>query len=579
MRFIQNTVCLAALTFLLSFKCIAAPFFEASLSTSDILLKKVWQHERALISAHYDNGADVDESAYLPAFLHPESVWALSSLWMYGDPKPLYDTLHWVQHPQNHTFSRETHSPLASNTLDWPELISRYAHFSGDFDRANILTKAYLPLWLDYFSMLEDYDGTLSASRIPPQWKESKPLGWTEEIFMVYLNVEYLDSLITADEIGQQFRLENNDLTSKIERLKNGLQEKLASSAILQWNEEMPPDQSLIPLLATGLNLGVLEESFRESFIQLLRKHGLPKEEWTTPSVLEACILSDEPQLAYDLLTFADSNRNTPVMTISLYESILGISTVEAGGSFISFAPAKLTSLNNVKIIIPVLSGKITYQSLDQSDQFITTPTGVGVLIDADQGVRTVVQTSVSHDNPEELTQAQHALLESKNWAEWNNDKPSIWVSVKEQMFRIIKNESVIYQTRCATASKGTGSMMNSLKTPLGWHSINKKVGKDAPWGQVFRSRQATREVWQPGEDTDEDLVLSRILLLTGQEKGLNKGGNVDSYARNIYIHGTNDEARIGQPTSHGCIRLRNDDVIEIFDWLEVDTNVLITDE
>ena len=118
---------------------------------------------------------------------------------------------------------------------------------------------------------------------------------------------------------------------------------------------------------------------------------------------------------------------------------------------------------------------------------------------------------------------------------------------------------------------------MDSLKTPLGWHSIVKKIGDDAPWGQVFRSRRPTREIWQRGEDTTEDMVLSRVLLLTGEEPGLNKGGNVDSFARNIYIHGTNDEARIGTPSSHGCVRMLNDDVIEMYRVIEEGMKVLIT--
>lgn len=188
-----------------------------------------------------------------------------------------------------------------------------------------------------------------------------------------------------------------------------------------------------------------------------------------------------------------------------------------------------------------------------------------------------VVKQYRSHSMPEELSTEARAELDAKNWTAFAGEDAFIWVSIDEQMLRIVRGDVVEYEARCASAEKGIGSVMDSLKTPLGWHTISKKIGGDAPWGQVFRSRRATREVWQPGEDTKEDLVLSRVLLLDGEEPGLNKGGRVDSLARNIYIHGTNDEARIGVPSSHGCIRMLNDDVIEMYGMIDRGMKVLIT--
>jgi hypothetical protein len=111
---------------------------------------------------------------------------------------------------------------------------------------------------------------------------------------------------------------------------------------------------------------------------------------------------------------------------------------------------------------------------------------------------------------------------------------------------------------------------------------VSRKVGADAPWGQVFESLKPTR-VWQPGDETGEDLVLTRVLVLDGTEAGRNNGQtaegvNVDSRARSIYIHGTNAEERIGTPSSHGCIRLLNDDVIEAFAAIPEGTPVLISE-
>ena len=95
----------------------------------------------------------------------------------------------------------------------------------------------------------------------------------------------------------------------------------------------------------------------------------------------------------------------------------------------------------------------------------------------------------------------------------------------------------------------------------------------------VFRARAATKEIWKPGDQSDEDLVLTRLLWLSGEEPGKNQGGNVDSHARYIYFHGTNDEDLIGQPASHGCIRLRNAAVIEFYDLIPLGTKVVITEE
>lgn len=175
------------------------------------------------------------------------------------------------------------------------------------------------------------------------------------------------------------------------------------------------------------------------------------------------------------------------------------------------------------------------------------------------------------------LSEDQRALLSDAKWDTWAGDGLAVWVSVDEQMFRIVRAGQVVWQAQCATAAAGTGSQMNSYKTPLGWHSVKKKIGGDAPVGQVFRSAKATKEVWKPGQATKEDLVLTRVLWLTGEEPGKNLGGSVDSYSRYIYIHGTNEEEKIGTPSSHGCIRLRNADVIEAYNLIPEGTRVLIT--
>ncbi len=178
-----------------------------------------------------------------------------------------------------------------------------------------------------------------------------------------------------------------------------------------------------------------------------------------------------------------------------------------------------------------------------------------------------------------ELSPEQWRRLMASGWDQWVGDGIGVWVSVDEQVFRIIEGRQVVWQTRCATSAQGTGSEMDSDKTPLGWHMVKTKVGHGAVWGQVFRNRKATREVWRPGGDIEEDLVLTRILVLAGEEPGKNQGGTVDSLARNIYVHGTNAEVDIGTPSSHGCIRLRNDDVIVAFDRIPEGAPLLISEQ
>ncbi|MDX9972754.1 MAG: L,D-transpeptidase [FCB group bacterium] len=175
------------------------------------------------------------------------------------------------------------------------------------------------------------------------------------------------------------------------------------------------------------------------------------------------------------------------------------------------------------------------------------------------------------------LSDEQWAWLQSRGWEERVGAAPAVWVSVDEQVFRLIKDRGILWEVPCSTAAKGTGSVSGSMQTPLGWHVVKRKTGANAPWGQVFRAGQATNEIWKPGQSTKEDLVLTRILFLDGLEPGQNKGGNVDSYDRKIYIHGTNGEAQIGVPNSHGCVRLRNDDAIVAFDRIPQGTFVLIT--
>jgi UDP-N-acetylmuramate-alanine ligase/lipoprotein-anchoring transpeptidase ErfK/SrfK len=116
-----------------------------------------------------------------------------------------------------------------------------------------------------------------------------------------------------------------------------------------------------------------------------------------------------------------------------------------------------------------------------------------------------------------------------------------------------------------STAAAGVGGAEGSHRTPPGWHRIHRKIGAGEPSGRVFESREPLDRVWQ-GEADAHDLILTRILTLEGLEPGVNQGPGVDSLERYVYVHGTNHEAALGRPASHGCVRMANRDVIELFD-------------
>ena len=127
-----------------------------------------------------------------------------------------------------------------------------------------------------------------------------------------------------------------------------------------------------------------------------------------------------------------------------------------------------------------------------------------------------------------------------------------------------------------STSQFGVGSAANSFKTPLGVHCITEKIGDGFPSGTIFKSRKSTGEIWHPGIDR-ENLILSRILRLKGLQPGINSGRGIDSYDRYIYIHGTNREEDIGTPISHGCICMKNDDIITLFDLVREGTIVTVS--
>ena len=148
-------------------------------------------------------------------------------------------------------------------------------------------------------------------------------------------------------------------------------------------------------------------------------------------------------------------------------------------------------------------------------------------------------------------------------------------VSTETQELLVCVNDTVVERYDASTSRFGNGNRENSCKTPPGIHRIKEKYGAGAPSGRIFRDREDTGEDWDHGQ-TGDNLILTRILRLEGLEQGINQGAGVDSYERYIYIHGTGREDLIGTPLSHGCVCLRNRDVVRLFDLVSEGTLVYI---
>jgi len=149
-------------------------------------------------------------------------------------------------------------------------------------------------------------------------------------------------------------------------------------------------------------------------------------------------------------------------------------------------------------------------------------------------------------------------------------------VSISRQTVLLFKDDKFVKKYSCSTSRFGIGQIEGSNRTPLGLHRIAEKIGAGEPAGTVFKSREVIGHTSQP--EFAGAKITTRILWLEGLEPGFNQGGNVDSHARYIYIHGTSDQESIGEPASYGCIHLSDADLIALFDLLPGGTLVWIAE-
>ena len=163
-----------------------------------------------------------------------------------------------------------------------------------------------------------------------------------------------------------------------------------------------------------------------------------------------------------------------------------------------------------------------------------------------------------------------------------SKDMPRIEISIPAQTLELMDEVGrTLLRYSVSTATNGPGELRDSFCTPRGRHVIRAKIGSGQPENTVFAQRRPTGEIWTPAlyeKFPGRDWILTRILWLSGCEPGFNRLGNVDTMRRYIYIHGSHELAEMGSPGSIGCIRMRNADIIELFDAVLAGTPVLISD-
>lgn len=154
-----------------------------------------------------------------------------------------------------------------------------------------------------------------------------------------------------------------------------------------------------------------------------------------------------------------------------------------------------------------------------------------------------------------------------------------VTINISRQRLTVTENNAVIFETLVSTAANGAGERQGSECTPRGKHIIRAKIGEGCEVNTIFVGRRPSGEIFSKSlrqQQPDRDWILTRILWLSGCEKGNNRLGEVDTMRRYIYIHGCPDGTPMGMPASHGCVRMTNQDIIRLFDLVSVGTVVNI---
>lgn len=601
------------------------PFPEgaAVLKSSNRLLEDIWRICSRGVQMGSQGGFLDCPSREKGAYLGDVVITARSQMWLTGDPRLTKKTLTDFMYSNRICPGLMAVAPcnfmqeIGDYSLQYPLLLWEYYRHSGDKEFLRTAAEVVFPGLFQYFAQYENATGVLAGYK--DKWVV---LDWPEELRDGYdydlantgentvLNAFYYGALRKAAEIQHELGGDSAPYDARAERIAAAFKERFADPATGLYLDAPGSKHSSLHANAIPLAFGLTAGADPAKMLALIEEKKLSCGVYIASYVIEACFKNGASDLGYRLLTSEDKHswsemlRNgattcmevwgpdqkwntswchpwssSPIYLLSEY--VMGLSPAEPGWGKIRVAPPIIKELPSLELTVPHPKGKITARHTPGQGWRYTVPQGVPAETLAPPNVPVFIEQEPSHATPQ-LSQEDRAFLEEQQWAAKVGDKLGVWVDMDQQKVYVLRGMEPVWQARCATSAWGAGAALDSNQTPLGWHTVAQKIGDGAPWGQVFRAKRPTAEIWRPGQAAPEDLVLTRILCLAGSEPGRNQGKDekgrvVDSKERNIYIHGTNGEDRIGTPSSHGCIRLRNDDVLEAYACVPAGAPVLIS--
>ncbi len=558
-------------------------------------------------------------------YLGDAVITARSHLWLTGDPtltrKAVMDFAHSRHiHPgimavAPGSFMQE----IAEYSLQYPLFVLNFFKMTGDRVVAQYAVDAVFEDLFAYFAAYENEAGLLvgidkeNSKWVLVDWPKNLRDDYDYDYSLIHgntvLNAFYYGALRAAAELQRLLGKNSVRYDTRADRLALAFAEHLVNPDTGLYRDAPGSAHSSLHANAVPLAFGLSEGADRERMLAHIAEKRLACGVYIASYVIEGLFKAGAGDLAFSLLTSTDEHSwhemlrhgattcmeawgpdqkwntswlhpwsSSPIYLIAEY--VFGLSPAEPGWERIRIAPVAIADLPAMSLTAPLPQGAIQASYSPKEGFLFKTPANVPIELAAPANLPVrVVSQPVVEDVPEGAPDA--AALEKAGWKERVGDGVGLWASAPAQRLFLIQSGRILWQALCSTAAKGVGARQNSEQTPPGWHRVAQKIGDKEPWGRVFRSRAAVNEVWQEGEEAAEDMVLSRVFVLEGLEPGVNQGQDaqgrvVDSMERFIYIHGTNDEKRLGTPSSHGCIRLSNDDVIALFEMIPEGTLLYI---
>ncbi len=508
---------------------------------------------------------------------------------------------------------------IADYSLQYPIMALRYYQATGDHALAAVLVEDVFDGIFDYFAQYENEKGLLAGITQqnskwvvvdwPGNMRDNYDYDYSLEAGNTVLNAFYYGGLRAAAELRRLLGLSGEAYDDRADNLAQSFAAHLVDPDTGLYLDAPGSSHSSLHANAVPLALGLVAGADKDRMIEHIREKRLSCGVYIASYVIEGLFKAGAADLAFDLITSSDTNSwhemlrhgatgsmevwspdqkgntswlhpwsSSPIYLIAEY--VLGIRPGVPGWQRIRIAPKPIAVLPDMRLRVPLPTGdEIVAQYTTEEGYTYMTPADVPIDMEAPEGVpvRVITQPSAADNDDGPTARA----LEKADWHERVGEALGIWVCLAAQRLYVLAEGRVQWSTPCSTALHGMGSLVDSNMTPPGWHRIARKVGADEPWGRVFRARVPTSQVWQSGDDTEEDLVLTRVFILDGLEPGINQGRDeegrvVDSRERYIYIHGTNDEDQLGKPVSMGCVRISNDAAIALFDFIPQGTLVYI---